>query len=163
DGPHGGVLVALERWQSAQRELVSAQAVATAAEDADRRDVDRFNRARQSGTPEPPSPRAAAALAALDRARDREGSRRRAREESEAAWQVADRLLTSVRELLRTTDPALLVPVVVERRGPKAPRDAAVDLERVRADREGRGRAPGARRRARAAPGGRRSLDDFLD
>jgi hypothetical protein len=37
DGLDGGVLVALERWQSAERELVSAQAVATAAQDADRR------------------------------------------------------------------------------------------------------------------------------
>jgi hypothetical protein len=130
---HGALLTAQATWQDAKRELVSAEAAATTAQDADRRDVDRFNRARQSGTPEPPSPRAAAALAALDRARAREASRRRAREESEAAWQVADRLLTSVRELLRTSDPALLVPVVVKRRGPTAPRDAADDLERVRA------------------------------
>ena len=103
------------------------------AQDGDRRDVDRFNRAPQSGTPEPPSPRAAAALAALDRARDREGSRRRARDESQAAWEAVDRPLTAVRELLRTSEPALLVPVVVARRGAKAPREAAVDIERVRA------------------------------
>jgi hypothetical protein len=130
---HGALLTAQATWQDANRELVSAQAVATAAQDGDRRDVDRFNRARQSGTPEPPSPRAAAALTALDRARDREASRRRARDESQGAFEVADRLLTAVRELLRTTDPALLVPVVVERRGPQAPREAADELEVVRA------------------------------
>jgi hypothetical protein len=78
DRLHGALIAAQTTWQDAQRELVSAQAVATTAQDADRRDVDRFNRARQSGTPEPPSPRAAAALAALDRAREREASRRRA-------------------------------------------------------------------------------------
>src|SRR5262249_20792584 len=36
--------------------------------------------------------------------------------------------------LLRSSDPTQLAAVVVERRGPKAPRDAAVDLERVRAE-----------------------------
>jgi hypothetical protein len=134
DRLHGSLVAALTTWQDAHRELTSAQAAAAIAQDADRRDVDRFNRARQSGRPEPPSPRAAAATAALDRARDREGSRRKAREESEAAWQVADRLLTAVRELLRAGDPALLVPVAVERRGAKTPREAAGDLERVRRD-----------------------------
>jgi hypothetical protein len=130
---HGALVAAMTTWQEAHRELVSAEAIARAAEENDKRDVDRFNRQRQTGAPEPPSPRAAAALAARDRARDREGSRRTAREESEAAWQVTDRLLTSVRELLRAGDPALLVPVLVERRGAKPPREAAVDLEQVRA------------------------------
>jgi len=137
---HAGVVAALTTWQEAKRELVSAEAAAVAAQDVDRRDIDRFNRARQSGTPEAPSPRAAAAQTTLDRARDREGSRRRGREASEAAWQVADRLLAAVRELLRTSDdpagrraPELLLPIVVERRGPKSPPDVAVDLERVRA------------------------------
>jgi hypothetical protein len=134
DRLHGALVAAQTTWQAGRRELTSAQAAATIAQDTDRRDVDRFNRTRQSGTPEPPSPRAAAALAALDRAREREASRRRARDESQTAWEVADRLLTAVRELLRTSDPALLVPVVVERRAAKAPREAAVDLERVRAE-----------------------------
>lgn len=74
DRLHGALVAALTTWQDAKRELVSAQAVATAAQDGDRRDVDRLNRARQSSTPEPPSPRAAAALAALDRARDGKGA-----------------------------------------------------------------------------------------
>jgi hypothetical protein len=133
DRLHGALVAAQTTWQDAQRELTSAQASATIAQDTDKRDVDRFNRTLQSGTPEPPSPRAAAALAAFERARDREASRRRGRDESQAAFEASDRLLTAVRELLRTTaDPALLVPVPVERHGPKTPRDAAADLERVR-------------------------------
>jgi hypothetical protein len=133
DAAHGALVAALTRAQDAHRDLVSAQAAATIAQDTDKRDVDRFNRQRQSGAPEPPSPRAVAALAALDRARDREGSRRQARDEAQAAWEVADRLLAAVHGVLgANADPSLLVPVVVERRGPKAPREAAVELERVR-------------------------------
>jgi hypothetical protein len=134
DAAHGGLVAALARWQDAHRELTAAQAAANIAQDSDRRDIDLINRRarQQSGTPEA-SPRAAAALAAFDRAREREASRRRAREETEAAWQTADRLFTAVREFLQRTDPATLLPVVVERRGAKAPREAAVDLERVRA------------------------------
>src|SRR5262249_51799325 len=127
DAAYGASVAALTRAQESHRELVSAQAAATIAEDTDRRDIDRYNRQRQSGTPEPPSPRAAAALAALDRARDREGSRRRARDERQEAWTAADRLVTSVHEVLRTRDPATLTPIVVERRGPKTPRDAAAE------------------------------------
>jgi hypothetical protein len=134
DAAHGTSVAALTRAQDAHRELVSAQAAATIAQDTDRRDLDRITRAQRSGAPEPPSPRAAAALAALDRARERDASRRRARDESQAAWESADRLLTAVRELVSTGDPALLVPVVVERRGPKPPREAAADLERVRGE-----------------------------
>lgn len=134
DTLHGGVLVAMERWQDAKRELTAAEAVATAAQDGDRRDVDRFNRQRQSGTPEPPSPRCAAALAARDRARDREASRRLAKEQSEAAWTAADRVLSAIQKLLRaTSDPAELLPVLVERHGLRSPGDASIDLERVRA------------------------------
>jgi hypothetical protein len=134
DRLHGALVAAQTTWQETHRALTSAQATAAVTADADKRDIDRFNRARQSGTPEPPSPRAAAAQAALAHARDREASRRRGRDESQAAFEASDRLLTAVRELLRTTaDPALLVPVLVERHGPKTPRDAAADLERMRA------------------------------
>jgi hypothetical protein len=132
DAAHGALVANLARWQDSQRELTAAEAAARVAEDGDRRDVDRFNRARQAGAREPPSPRCAAATAARDRARDREASRRRARDESQAAWEAADRLLSAIRNLLRTSEPTLLVPVVVERRGAK-PRDVAGDLERVRA------------------------------
>jgi hypothetical protein len=134
DAAHGALVAALTRAQDAHRELVNAQATATAAEAGDTRDVARIARQRQAGAAEPPSPRAAAALAALDRARNREASRRQARDEAQAAWEVADRLLTAVRGILgATADPSLLVPVLVERRGPKPPREAAVDLEAVRA------------------------------
>src|SRR5262249_36428332 len=95
DPAHGALVANLARWQDAQRELRSAEATAAVAQDGDRRDVDRFNRARQSGTPQPPSGRCLAAEAALARARDRAGSRRQAKEQAEVAWQVADRLLAA--------------------------------------------------------------------
>jgi len=163
---HGALVAALTTWQDTKRELVSAEAAATPAQDGDRRDVDGLNRARHSGTPEPPSARAAAALTALERAQDREASRRRAREESQAAWEMADRLLTAVRELLRTSDPALLVPVVVERREPKAPRDAAsisrVCAPTLRRSRSSSGRSTRRRCRPTKPSGGSTTISAGL-
>src|SRR5262249_15961749 len=45
---YGALTAAIAGWQDARQHLVRAQGAAAAAQDGDRRDVDRLNRARQS-------------------------------------------------------------------------------------------------------------------
>ncbi len=124
---------AFDAWQDARRELAVAQADATAAAESDRRNPERMTQHRWTGQASPPSDRVTATAAVLARRQNREASRLRARDEAEAAWNVAHQVLDGIRRALRHTDPMTLLPIVLAASPHRTPQDAPADLARLRA------------------------------
>ena len=113
DALYAAHTAAFASWEQARQQLIVAQADATTAADADRRNINRVAQERHTGKPLPPSDGAAATAAVLARCQEREAGRRTARDDTEARLVVANQVLTACRELIRrTTDPAQLTPVV---------------------------------------------------
>jgi hypothetical protein len=134
DALYAAHTAAFASWEQTRQQLVVAQADATTAADADRRSMSRIAEERHTGKPLPPSERAAATAAVLARCQEREASRRTARDDSEARHVAANQVLTACRDVIRSMDAKQLAPIVLTRGKPKTSREAAVDLERVRAD-----------------------------
>ena len=95
DALYAAHTAAFASWEQARQQLVVAQTDATTAADADRRNIERISQERHTGKPLPPSPRAAATAAVLARCQERESSRRKARDDSEARLVAANQVLTA--------------------------------------------------------------------
>jgi hypothetical protein len=133
DAHEAAYTAAFAAWQLAHKQLGVAQADAAVAADADRRNLHRLAQERHAGTPLPPGDRAAATAAMLAHCQEREGSRRKARDESEARLMATNQLVAACSDLIRrTADPAQLTPIVLTPGRAKTARE--VDVARVRGD-----------------------------
>jgi hypothetical protein len=89
---------------------------------------------RHSGKAEPPSGEAATTAARLAQAEELERTRRAARDETADRFAAVHRLLIACRDVIRSTDPTALAPIVLTPRTAKTSRETDLDLARVRAD-----------------------------
>jgi hypothetical protein len=154
-----GVDGSLRRLEEAREAAMRARYAATAAADADKRDI-----RRRQGTSEPPSPAVEASANRRVQAEEVERARRVAHDDAVQRFSVAQRLLASVQDVIRRTDATALGPILLTRGKPKQPSDVAADLTRVRdgiaqvaAERAALDRAPVPLVEAS------QRLDDFLD
>jgi hypothetical protein len=132
-------LSAFTAWQDAHQRLAEVRAAHSAAEDSDKRTLNSIHaraKAVREGRPYEPPPGSALAQAAVELARreDREARRRADRDRTEQDRTAALTLVLAIRTVVETSDPAALPAITVPASPHRTPpRDAAADLERLRA------------------------------